>query len=306
MQYMKIAQTDLEVSRLALGCMRLSSRSEEEVEELIRTALSLGINFFDHADIYGGGECEKIFGKVLAKHPEWRKKMIIQSKCGIVPGVMYDLSQAHILAQVERSLANLQTDYLDVLLLHRPDALMDPREVARAFDECYQRGWVRYFGVSNMNPRQIELIRKYSQHPIVINQLQFNLVNSGMIDAGINVNMKNQESLSHDDSVLDYCYYHEMTIQPWSILQASWEEGSFINHPSYEKLNKALAQMGQKYGLDKAAMSVAWILRHPSMMQPIAGTTSVAHLKDLVKACDVTISKEDWYSLYMASGKMLP
>lgn len=306
MKYMKIAQTDLEVSRLALGCMRLSSRSLQEAEQLIGTALNLGINFFDHADIYGGGECERLFGQVLAKHPEWREKMVLQSKCGIVPGVAYDLSREHILAKVKESLANLQTDHLDVLLLHRPDALMDPREVARAFDECYAQGWVRYFGVSNMNPRQIELIGKYSAHPLVINQLQFNLVNSGMIDTGINVNMKNAASLDHDDSVLDYCYYHEMTIQPWSILQASWEEGSFIDHPDYAKLNQSLEEMGQRYGLSKAAMSVAWILRHPAMMQPIAGTTSVTHLQELAKACDVTVSREDWYQLYMASGKTLP
>ena len=306
MKYVDIKGTNIKASRLALGCMRIGQMEVEAVEELIETALELGINFFDHADIYGAGASEKVFGKALAKHPEWREKMIIQSKCGIVPGKCYDFSQKHILKCVDESLENLQTNYLDILLLHRPDVLMDPEEVARTFDILYASGKVKYFGVSNMNPMQIELIKKYSKHPIVINQVQFNLVNASMIDCGINVNMTNNEAINRDGSLLEYCYLHDITIQPWSILQASWEKGTFIDHPEYKELNDKLEELGAKYGLDKAAMSVAWILRHPSRMQPIAGTTNPERLKNLAKACDVKISREDFYALYLANNRQLP
>ena len=306
MKYVDIKGTNIKASRIALGCMRIGQMEVEAVEELIETALELGINFFDHADIYGAGASEKVFGKALAKHPEWREKMIIQSKCGIVPGKCYDFSQKHILKCVDESLENLQTNYLDILLLHRPDVLMDPEEVARTFDILYASGKVKYFGVSNMNPMQIELIKKYSKHPIVINQVQFNLVNASMIDCGINVNMTNNEAINRDGSLLEYCYLHDITIQPWSILQASWEKGTFIDHPDYKELNDKLEELGAKYGLDKAAMSVAWILRHPSRMQPIAGTTNPERLKNLAKACDVKISREDFYALYLANNGQLP
>lgn len=306
MRYVDIKGTDMKASRLALGCMRIGDKSVDEVEALVKTALDNGINYFDHADIYGGGKSEQVFGEVLKRHPDWRKKMYIQSKCGIVPGKMYDFSQSHILACVEQSLKNLHTDYLDVLLLHRPDVLMDPDELARTFDILYASGKVRYFGVSNMNVMQIRLIKKACRQPIVINQVQFNLVNSGMIDCGLNVNMKNDEAINRDGSILEYCYLHNITIQPWSILQASWTEGSFIDNPNYAQLNAKLEEIGAKYGLDKAGMSVAWILRHPSRMQPIAGTTNPEHLKSLIKACDIKISREDFYALYLASGKVLP
>ena len=306
MKYVDIKGTNIKASRIALGCMRIGQMEVEAVEELIETALELGINFFDHADIYGAGASEKVFGKALAKHPEWREKMIIQSKCGIVPGKCYDFSQKHILKCVDESLENLQTNYLDILLLHRPDVLMDPEEVARTFDILHASGKVKYFGVSNMNPMQIELIKKYSKHPIVINQVQFNLVNASMIDCGINVNMTNNEAINRDGSLLEYCYLHDITIQPWSILQASWEKGTFIDHPDYKELNDKLEEVGAKYGLDKAAMSVAWILRHPSRMQPIAGTTNPERLKNLAKACDVKISREDFYALYLANNRQLP
>jgi len=306
MRYVDIKGTNIKASRLALGCMRIGQMKVEEVEKLVETALELGINFFDHADIYGGGASEKVFGEVLKKHPEWREKMFIQSKCGIVPGKCYDFSQSHILKCVEQSLENLQTDYLDILLLHRPDVLMDPEEVARTFDILHASGKVRYFGVSNMNPTQIELIKKFSKHPIVINQVQFNLVNAGIIDCGINVNMTNDGAINRDGSLLEYCYLHDITIQPWSILQASWEKGTFIDHPDYKDLNDKLEEIGQKYGLDKAAMSVAWILRHPSRMQPIAGTTNPERLRNLAKACDVKITREDFYALYLANNRQLP
>lgn len=295
----------LEVSQLSLGCMRISDKSVDEVEELINTALELGIDFFDHADIYGGGVSESLFGEVLKRNPGMREKMIIQSKCGIRKG-FFDFSKEHILNSVEKSIERLQCGYLDVLLLHRPDTLMDPKEVAEAFSELYESGKVKYFGVSNMNPMQIKLIEKESKQKMLFNQLQFNVVNAGMIDSGINVNMDNSGSIDHDGSILEYCRLHDITIQPWSIMQASWEKGCFLDHKDYPELNKTLEKYADQYQVSKAAISLAWIIRHSANMQPIAGTTSPSHLKELCKAFDVNLTRQEWYELYCSVGRMLP
>lgn len=306
MEYFQISKTDLKASRLALGCMRIADKSLEQVEELVQTALDAGINFFDHADIYGGGKSEEIFGEVLKKHPEYREKMIIQTKCGIVPGKRYDFSKEHILTSVENSLKRLQTDYIDILLLHRPDALCDPKEVAEAFDELYESGKVKYFGVSNHTPLQIELLQKYTQHPLIINQLQLSIIHSVMIDSGMNMNMKESWAQDKDGGVLDYCRLHDITIQPWSVVQASWAEGCFIDHPNYEKLNSVMEKLANEYHVTKSAIAIAWLLRHPACMQPIMGTTSPAHLKEMVQACDIHLTRQQWYDLYLASDKPLP
>lgn len=305
MKYIDILNSDLKVSQIALGCMRIAGKKPEELETLIEKAMELGINFFDHADIYGGGKSEEVFGEVLKKHPKWREKMIIQTKCGICQGY-YDFSKQHIIESVNHSLERLQTDYVDVLLLHRPDALMDPKEVAEAFDELYESKKVRYFGVSNMTPYQIELIQKYTKHKLLFNQMQFNVVNAGMIDSGINANMTNSQSIDHDGGILDYCRIHDITIQPWSILQASWEKGTFLNHPDYSKLNELLTSLGEKYGISKSALSLAWILRHPAKMQPVAGTTSPEHLEELCQAINIELTREEWYALYLSIDRPLP
>ncbi|MFQ9924282.1 MAG: aldo/keto reductase family oxidoreductase [Beduini sp.] len=305
MKYIDILNSDLKVSQIALGCMRIAGKTPEQLEKLISKAMDLGINFFDHADIYGGGKSEEVFGEVLKRYPKWREKMIIQTKCGICKGY-YDFSKKHIIESVNKSLERLQTDYVDVLLLHRPDALMDPKEVAEAFDELYENKKVKYFGVSNMTPYQIELIQKYTKHKLLFNQVQFNVVNAGMIDSGINANMTNPQSVDHDGGILDYCRIHDITIQPWSILQASWEKGTFLDHPDYQKLNDLLATLGEKYKVNKSTLSLAWILRHPASMQPIAGTTSPDHLEELCQAVDIELSREDWYALYLSVDRPLP
>lgn len=306
MDYCEIEKTDLKVSRIAFGCMRIANKSVEEVEELVKEALKLGINFFDHADIYGGGKSELIFGEVLKRNPELRKEMIIQTKCGIVPGKRYDFSKEHIINCVNESLARLNVEYIDILLLHRPDALCDPKEVAEAFDELYQSGKVRYFGVSNHTPLQIELLKKYCKQPIIINQLQLSIVHSVMIDSGMNMNMKEAFAQDKDGGVLDYCRLNDILIQPWSSIQASWEEGTFIDNPDYQELNDVLDLLANKYEVTKTAIAIAWLLRHPAKMQPIIGTTSLVHLKELVQACKVSLTRQEWYDLYLASGKPLP
>lgn len=295
----------MKASQIALGCMRIADKSVEEVEALVKTAMDNGINFFDHADIYGGGKSEELFGEVLKRNPNWRKDMIIQSKCGIRRG-FYDFSKEHILASVETSLQRLQCDYLDILLLHRPDTLMEPKEVAEAFEELYCAGKVKSFGVSNMNTMQMELLQKYIKYPLTINQLQFNPVNATMVDSGMNVNMDNAGAVDRDGSILEYARLHEITIQPWSIMQASWEKGTFLQHPEYAKLNEVLSEVGKKYNVSASAMNVAWILRHPANMQPIAGTTSPEHLADICKGADIEITREEWYQIYTSAGKMLP
>lgn len=306
MKYFVLPKTDLKVSKIALGCMRIADKSIENVEELVKCALDLGINFFDHADIYGGGKSESLFGEVLKRHPEYRKKMIIQTKCAIVPGKRYDFSKEYIINSVNGSLNRLNTDYIDILLLHRPDALCDPLEVAEAFDELYEQGKVKYFGVSNHTPYQIQLIQKYTKHPIIINQLQLSIVHSVMIDSGMNMNMKESWAQDKDGGVLDFCRLNDITIQPWSVIQASWAEGTFIDNPDYEKLNIELDKLANEYNVTKATIAIAWLLRHPANMQPIAGTTSCSHLIELAKAADIQLSRQQWYDLYLASGKPLP
>lgn len=306
MEYMNLSHTDLNVSKVALGCMRIANMSVNEVEKLVRCALELGINFFDHADIYGGGKSEALFGEVLKRNPELRKKMIIQTKCAIVPGKRYDFSKEHIIESVNKSLARLNTDHVDILLLHRPDALCDPKEVAEAFDELYLDGKVKYFGVSNHTPLQIQLLQKYTKHPIIINQLQLSIVHSVMIDSGLNMNMVESFAQDKDGGILDYCRLNDITIQAWSIVQASWADGTFLDNPKYETLNLELDKLANQYNVTKSTIATAWILRHPANIQAIAGTTSCEHLKENVEACSIKLTRQEWYDLYLASGKPLP
>lgn len=309
MKYLLLDDGKLKASQISLGCMRIYDKPMEELESLIETALKEGINFFDHADIYGQGKSEEVFGELLKKHPDWRNQMILQTKCGIRRGDRigyYCFDKDYILSCVDKSLARLQTDHVEILLLHRPDTLMDPKEVGAAFDQLYKEGKVKYFGVSNMNPMQIKLIQKYCSHKIMFNQMQFNPVNSGMIDNGVNVNMRNDASIDHDGSILEYCRLEDITLQAWSILQASWEEGTFLNKPTYKRLNDCLQKHADIHHVTPAAIVTAWILHHPANIQPIAGTTNAKHLEELCKACDVKLSNQDWYEIYMASEKTLP
>lgn len=306
MEYIQLPKTDLKVSKVALGCMRIADKSIDEVEKLVTSALDMGINFFDHADIYGGGKSEELFGEVLKRHPEYREKMIIQTKCGIVPGKRYDFSKEYIINCVDASLKRLNVDSVDILLLHRPDALCDPCEVAEAFNELYESKKVKYFGVSNHTPYQIQLLEKYCQHPIIINQLQLSIVHSVMIDSGLNMNMKEDWAQDKDGGVLDFCRLNDITIQAWSIIQASWAEGTFLNNPNYEKLNEVLDNLAQEYHVSKSTIAIAWILRHPAHIQPIIGSTSIHHLEDSVKAVDIKLTRQQWYDLYLAGGKPLP
>lgn len=303
MYNIELGRSGLNVPTVAVGCMRISDMKEKEVSAFVDTALSNGANFFDHADIYGGGKSEEVFGKAIATLN--REDLIIQTKCGIRKG-MFDFSYEHIVSSVEGSLKRLKTDYIDVLLLHRPDALMEPEEVARAFDELRSSGKVRHFGVSNQNPGQMQLLQAYLDMPICTNQLQFSIMHAPMIQSGINVNMYNDSATNRDGGVLDYCRLNKITIQPWSPMQYGFFEGCFVDNGKFPKLNKTLESIGKEYGVSKTTVAFAWILRHPAKMQPVTGTTNLTRLTDCIKASEISLTREQWYEIYRAAGNILP
>ena len=296
-------KSGIQVPTVAVGCMRISSMDEKRVAEFVDTAIENGANFFDHADIYGKGECERIFGKVVT--PSMRDKVIIQTKCGIDRG-LYDFSYEHITKSVEGSLKRLNTDYIDVLLLHRPDILMEGEEVARAFDELKSSGKVRHFGVSNENPYQMALLQSYLDMPLVANQLQFGIMHSSMIDAGANVNMYKDSAINRDGGVLDFCRLNKITIQPWSPMQYGFFEGCFVDNEKFPELNNTMEKIANKYSVSKTTIAIAWILRHPAKMQPVTGTTNISRLKDSLKATEITLTRDEWYEIYKAAGNKLP
>jgi len=305
MRKIRLGVSELEVPVVAVGCMRINQLQPKEAEQFVQTALDLGANFFDHADIYGGGACEEIFAQAIHMNDRVREKVILQSKCGIREG-RYDFSKEHILNSVDGILRRLRTDYLDVLLLHRPDALVEPEEVAEAFDILYSTGKVRYFGVSNHKPMQIELLKKYVRQPILANQLQLSIMHAYMISNGMNVNMDVPAAYDRDGSVLDYCRLHEITIQPWSPFLYGFFEGVFVGNEKFPTLNAKMDEIGARYGVTKTTLAIAWLLRHPAKMQPVVGTTNLQRLKDCVKAAEVNLTREEWYEIYLAAGNTLP
>lgn len=301
----KAGNSQLEVAQISLGCMRIADLSPQDADVHIHSALEAGIDFFDHADIYAAGKAEEVFGDVLAASPGMRDQLMIQTKCGIRQG-FFDFSKEHIVQSVENSLKRLKTDYVDVLLLHRPDTLMEPEEVAEAFDLLEQKGMVKHFGVSNLNPLQIELLKKNVKQPLLFNQLQLSIMVSGMIDAGFNVNMTNTGSVVHDGGILEYSRLHDMTIQPWSPFQYGFFEGVFLGNEKFPELNEVIGRLAAEKEVADTAIAIAWLLRHPANMQPIVGTTNTQRLLDIAKASDITLTRQEWYEIYRAAGNKLP
>lgn len=308
MKTVNIANGLENASRLVLGCMRMPSLSVEDAAKMIETASELGINFIDHATCYGAGEAEQRFGDAIKLTNVKREDLIIQSKCGIKPAEqIFDWRKESIIESVDQILKRLDMEYLDVLLLHRPDLLFDPEEVAAAFDELENKGKVKHFGVSNTMPMQIELLKKYVKQPIKINQLQLSLEQSQLIDQDLYMNNKTTDmSVMRDGSALNYCRLNDITIQTWSPLQYGMFKGTFIDNPEFPELNKVLGELAEKYNVTKATIAIAWILRHPAKMQVIAGTMNPVHLKEMADSCKVELTHEEWYKLYLSSGKFLP
>lgn len=305
MRYMNIGNEKIKASEIALGCMRIADKPVKEVAELINTALDEGINFFDHADVYGRGKCEEIFAEATGMNSNIREKFIIQTKCGIRRGY-YDFSKEHILEAVDGSLKRLNTDYIDILLLHRPDTLMEPEEIAEAFSILHSSGKVRNFGVSNFYPMQIELVSKYLNQRIIVNQLQLSIAHTGMIDFGFNVNMKVDQAINRDGGILEYCRVKDITIQAWSPFQYGFFEGTFMGNSKFQELNDKIEEIAREKGIPNIAVPIAWILRHPARIQPIVGTTNPSRLKDICRASGVELTKEEWYELYRSAGNKLP
>ena len=306
MKYIKTFSDECEVSQLALGCMRISDKTDKEMDFYLNNAVDLGINYFDHADIYGRGKCEEVFGAALKRNPTLRDKIYIQTKCSIVPGSMYDFSKEHIISAVDGSLKRLGVEHIDVLLLHRPDLLMDPAEVAEAFDELETKGKVGAFGVSNHSPLQIELLQREMKQKLSINQMQLSITNANMIASGANVNLPGDDGVNYDGYLRDYCRLKGITIQPWSPLQYGFIEGSFVDNRKYKNLNKVIEELAEKYGTTPTGMAIAWILRLPEKMQPIVGSTNPGRIEAVAKAADITLSREDWYRIYREAGYRLP
>jgi len=305
METIKIGDSALATSAIITGCMRISNMTEQEASRFVGTALENGINLFDHADIYGKGQSEVVFGKAVAMNKIARESYFIQSKCSIRKG-LYDFSKAYILQSVDGILKRLGTDYLDLLLLHRPDTLMEPAEVAEAFDSLKSSGKVRHFGVSNQNSLQIELLRKAVKQPILANQLQFSIMHTGLIDSGINVNMKNKGAVDNDGHILEYCRLNDITIQAWSPLQFGFFEGTFLNNEKFPEVNRVLDRIAAERKVANSAVAIAWILRHPAKMQTIVGTTNIKRLTEMAQAVKVVLTREEWYEIYLAAGNTLP
>jgi predicted oxidoreductase len=286
--------------------MRINGISRTEAETFVKTARELGANFFDHADVYGGGACESIFAEAIGMSPTVRETILLQTKCGIRPGIAFDFSKDHILKSVDGSLTRLKTDYIDVLLLHRPDALVEPEEVAGAFDILHASGKVRHFGVSNQGPALIRLLQKYVKQPIVANQLQLSITNAAMISQDLHENMLDDAAVDRDGGVLNFCRLESITIQPWSPFQYGFFEGVFLGNTKFPKLNAKLDDIAEKYSVSSTTIALAWLLRHPAAFQPVTGTMNTGRLKDCAKAADITLTREEWYEIYLAAGNTLP
>ena len=307
MKQVKIRTVEKETPAIIAGCMRFADSGVDEMVQFIHGAMENGVYFFDHADIYGNGRCEELFGEALRKDSSIdREKLVLQSKCGVRLGIDFDLSKEHILSVVDGSLKRLQTDYLDILLLHRPDALFEPEEIAEALDELEKSGKVRAFGVSNFKPMQIELLKKCVKQELVINQLQFSIPVSNMIAGSMEMNMETPGSVDHDGNVLDYCRLHDMTIQAWSPFQMPAWQGVFLGAEKYEKLNQEIDILAKQYGVTPTTIAAAWILRHPAKMQIVSGTTNAQRFGEICAACDIELTREEWYKLYLAAGHVLP
>lgn len=309
MKKLNIVNGPQDVSVIIQGCMRMPELSNEQAAKVIRTAYDNGINFFDHATCYGAnGAAETRFGESFPLTGLKREDIIIQSKCGLCfDRNEFDWTKENILSSVDDSLRRLKIDYLDTLLLHRPDVLFDPEEVAEAFDILEKNGKVRFFGVSNLVPMQIELLKKYVKQNLVINQVQLSLEQSQLIDQALYMNNKTTEfSINRDGHALDYCRLNDITIQAWSPLQIGMFGGTFIDNPDFPELNKVLQELADREGVSKTAVAIAWILRHPAKMQAIIGTMNPSHIEDACAASKVQLSHHDWYALYLAAGKYLP
>ncbi|GAA0304343.1 aldo/keto reductase [Kineococcus aurantiacus] len=312
MRTVPLGTTGLQVPNVVLGLMRIAEMDDEAIRTLVATGREVGITMVDHADVYGGAphRCEERFAQAVKLSSSEREQTVIQTKCGIVPGedgAYFDFSYEHIISSVTGSLRALDTDYLDVLLLHRPDALVEPEGVAKAFDELHEAGKVRAFGVSNHTPGQLELLRKHVRQPLVANQLQLSITHAPLVAQGVAANMQGlDQSISRDYGTLDYCRLHDITVQAWSPFQAGFFDGVFLDNPKYPELNAVLDRLAAQYDVPTIAIATAWITRHPANMQVVLGTTNPDRVRAAAQGSDVPLTRAEWYELFRAAGYQVP
>ena len=306
MKQIKFGSTGMTAPAVVVGCMRMRDLEVKQAAAVVEKAMELGCNWFDHADIYGNGTSHRTFAKATKELGIRREDMFLQSKCGIVRGMGYDSSYRHIISAAEQILEELDTDYLDMLLLHRPDLLLEPEEVAEAFSRLEESGKVRAFGVSNYRTMTLKLLQKYLKQPVQANQLQFSLAHAGMLRAQAQSNTLDAGAADMDGEILDYCRLEDITVQAWSPFQYGMFKGTFLDSPEYPELNSVLDDLALKYEADKTAIASAWIMRHPAGMQVIAGTTKPERLVSVCRGTELDLSREDWYRLYKSAGNHLP
>lgn len=317
MQTVKIGNTNWQTSNVALGIMRMGTLPVKKATIALQAAYEAGINFIDSADIYGNdpqlgrGSSEIHFGQAFKQSGLQRTDFYIQSKGGLYANAenkitRYDSSKEHLIKAVDGILQRMGIEYLDSFLIHRPDPLMDPEDIAEAFDQLQAAGKVRHFGVSNFNPQQIALLQSALSQRLLIDQVQFGIAHTGMIDFGLHTNMTDTKSINHDGGIIEYARRKKMTLQTWSPFQYGTFAGTFINNPQFTKLNDCLGGLAKKYHVSKNAIAVAWILRHPARMQVLLGTMNPKHILDSAAGSDVTLTKQEWYDIYFAAGNDLP
>jgi predicted oxidoreductase len=309
MKTTKVPHTALELPSVILGMMRIADMTDAAIRALYDRALASGMTMFDHADIYGGTlhRCEERFGAALGLQAADRAAITLQSKVGIRDG-FFDFSREHILKNVDGSLAALKSEYLDILLLHRPDTLVEPDEVADAFDRLHAAGKVRHFGVSNQTPGQIELLKSAVRQPLLFNQVQLSITHANLIAQGIAVNMDGLgQSVSRDLGLLDYSRLKGMILQAWSPFQKGFFDGVFIgDRKTFPELNDALDELAATHGVTPTGIAVAWLIRHPANIQVVLGTTKPERVRDSAAGADVRLTREEWYRLFRAAGHVLP
>ena len=311
MKSVPVGPAGLTGPNVVLGVMRIADKTDDEIRTLVTAARDAGIDFFDHADVYGTRmhECEERFAAALQLTPSQRAEITIQTKAGIVrEGPYFDFSYERITSTVEESLRALQTDYIDILLLHRPDALVEPDEVARAFDELEAAGKVRAFGVSNQTPRQIDLLKTSVKQPIVANQLQLSVTHAPIIAQGVATNMHglDQSATLDGGGILDYCRINHITVQAWSPFQAGFFTGVFLDNPEYAELNAVIDRLAAQYDVPSIAIATAWLTRHPAQMQVVLGTTTPQRVKDAALGSDIPLTRPEWYEIFRAAGYQVP
>lgn len=306
MQYHNLGKTNIKASRVALGLMRISEKTDEEAALIVKTALDSGINFFDHADIYGNGKSEIKFAKAISKLNVKREDIYIQSKVGIEElGVSYNFSKEHILKSVDGILKRLNTTYLDSLLLHRPDILWEPEEIAEAFDILYEEGKVKHFGVSNMNQFQVSYLQSKLKYPIIANQLQFSIMHANMVSTNVYTNSNLKKDGFDSLGIMDYMREKNITIQAWSPFQYGRYEGVFVDNDKFKELNDKLEEIANKYNVTKTTITVAWILRHPANIQVLIGTMTPSRIIECSLATKVNLTRDEWYDIYRAGGNKI-